>query len=458
MKSQIQKVNITSKSPLILSGDFRTPLKIRGGWGVIFLFVFFLIPHSASADAPLNVYFSVGQNTTDHKTGSPTVTISSGIGTFSVPQTARNMGVGDVITCSGPGSAIYISAKITTSKWRLVTATGSSATACGTNGTVTSIAHVFNSLGAAVNTSGGHSGTYALLGNKDDLTATGANVILNIPLYYDTGPDTTAVIISAYTTSATQYIRIYTPTNTSTEVNQSQRHSGKWDNGKWRMEVTSAVYQINISINYINLDGLQLKQTASSGDGVIVRVNPSTTSLINVSNNIIQTVLSGSATSNGISTVGNANQITKIWNNIVYGFINGTNVMYSIYSNAGMMYVYNNTILNNYYGIYVNNAVATIAVNNIVKGSGDTRAYFGTFVAGTDYNATDGTDAIGVGSNNRTSQTFKFVNASKKDFYLMSTDTGAKGFGANLTNDANLPFSTDIDGQARPKTGPWDIG
>jgi hypothetical protein len=41
------------------------------------------------------VFFSVGQNTDDHKTGTPTVTIVDGVATFSEPQTAANMGVGD---------------------------------------------------------------------------------------------------------------------------------------------------------------------------------------------------------------------------------------------------------------------------------------------------------------------------------------------------------------------------
>src|SRR3989344_4190111 len=50
------------------------------------------------ASTPKSVYYSVGQNTNDHKTGSPTMSISSGVATFSVAQTATNMGVGDRVT------------------------------------------------------------------------------------------------------------------------------------------------------------------------------------------------------------------------------------------------------------------------------------------------------------------------------------------------------------------------
>ncbi len=45
-----------------------------------------------------NIYYSVGQNTNDHKTGTPTISITDGVATFSEAQTAANMGVGDKIS------------------------------------------------------------------------------------------------------------------------------------------------------------------------------------------------------------------------------------------------------------------------------------------------------------------------------------------------------------------------
>src|SRR3989339_1770310 len=69
------------------------------------------------------ICYSVGQNTTDHKTGSPTITLSGGIATFSVAQTATNMGVGDQVTYNA-SSIAYISSKISTTQWRVITATG----------------------------------------------------------------------------------------------------------------------------------------------------------------------------------------------------------------------------------------------------------------------------------------------------------------------------------------------
>jgi hypothetical protein len=44
------------------------------------------------------------------------------------------------------------------------------------------------------------------------------------------------------------------------------------------------------------------------------------------------------------------------------------------------------------------------------------------------------------------------------DFHLRAGDSAARGYGANLRNDANLAFSDDIDGESRPENGAWDIG
>jgi len=413
-------------------------------------------PVTTNFAGAIPVYYSVGQNTSDHKTGSPTVTIASGIATFSVPQTARNMGVGDIITV--PGNLYYISGKITTSKWRVITSTGTTPADSGSIG-VTSIAHVFSSLSAAI---GGGSPGAAGAGCLNTTFLASNNFVLNIPCYYDTGPDTTAVTISAWNTDATRYIRIYTPTNTSTEVNQSQRHSGKWDTGKWRMEVSNSSALL-ISVGNVWVDGVQVKITASSGNwiyGISGQNDVPDGGLLKVSNNIITGAFSGTSGAGSASGIGVGNcpsgtRTLKVWNNAVYNFKNGTSDFraFDVYT-GWISYYYNNTSYNNYEG-FLSNGTMNVT-NNIVYGSGNVYAYIGAIIG--DYNATDGTDVTGQGSHSRTSQTFKFVNASKGDFHLQSTDTGALNAGADLRNDANLPVTTDIDGQPRPAQNAFDIG
>ena len=47
------------------------------------------------------------------------------------------------------------------------------------------------------------------------------------------------------------------------------------------------------------------------------------------------------------------------------------------------------------------------------------------------------------------------VNAANNDYHLAAADTVARGAGVNLTASG---ITTDIDGEARPATGAWDIG
>ncbi|MBU2036859.1 LamG domain-containing protein, partial [Patescibacteria group bacterium] len=60
--------------------------------------------------------------------------------------------------------------------------------------------------------------------------------------------------------------------------------------------------------------------------------------------------------------------------------------------------------------------------------------------------------------NSKNGVTVTFADATNKDFHLRVGDSAARGYGANLKNDANLAFDTDIDNENRPETGAWDIG
>ncbi|MFZ5980996.1 MAG: hypothetical protein ACOYVF_10235, partial [Candidatus Zixiibacteriota bacterium] len=198
-------------------------------------------------EGSISVYYSVGQNTTDHKSGTPTLDITSGVATFSVAQTATNLGIGDKVTYNTT-SVAYLAQKISTTQWRLITATGAMP-ADVAGATVNSIAHAFASLSAA---EAGATGASYL--NTTDLWTN--NYQLNIPCYYDSGPDTTAVTVDGYTTGVPNYIRIYTPYDTTGEVNTSQRHDGVWSDSKYRLEPVGTVLSVNEP--HIIIEGLQI--------------------------------------------------------------------------------------------------------------------------------------------------------------------------------------------------------
>src|SRR3989344_9507887 len=64
-------------------------------------------------------------------------------------------------------------------------------------------------------------------GEQRDLTATDEIAVARIEGTW-TNPDTTPVTISGWTTDATRYIKIYTT--------PEARHTGKWDNTRYRLE------------------------------------------------------------------------------------------------------------------------------------------------------------------------------------------------------------------------------
>jgi len=410
----------------------------------ILLGAFFLFAGAGKASAATNVFYSVGQNTNDHKTGSPSITLSGYAATLSVGQTAPNMGVGDVITYAG--GSCFISAKTDADQmhWNCQNATGGTAPQV-TDATVTSINHAFSSLSVAV---GGASPGAANSSHLNTSNLTAGDYILKIPCYYDTGSDTTAVSINDWTTGASNYIEIYTPTSMTTEVNQTQRHSGVWDDSKYHLNISSTV-ALYIQEDHVKAHGLQLNAVGYTG----IRISVGDDATINIADNIVK----GNATTyvNAIY-VGAAgpSSFANIWNNIIYGFNGTEGYCFYVYDVDITAHLYNNTCSGNAAGIYARSGTV-VAKNNIVKGSGNAYSYNGIFATGTNANSTDSTDSPGVGTNYN-EQTFTFNDEANKDYHLNSGDTGAKNKGENLSADDYFPFSDDIDGDAR--AGSWDIG
>jgi hypothetical protein len=108
-------------------------------------------------------------------------------------------------------------------------------------------------------------------------------------------------------------------------------------------------------------------------------------------------------------------------------------------------------------GIDRGNDTAQYLKNNLVD---DTDPFYGTFTDNdtyNDYNATSNSGSTN-GTHDKINQIFLYVTASGKDFHLANFDTAARDAGTDLSADANVPFSTDIDRQVRPVGGTWDIG
>jgi len=268
--------------------------------------------------------------------------------------------------------------------------------------------------------------------------------------------DTVAVTITGWTTDATRYIKIWT------DPNESYRHSGKWDTGKYRLEVSEQT-PLSISEEYVRVDGLQIKLTSTGTFDYGIALTATDPCDIRISNNLIVGVLSGSSGNNyGIIANWNASgsRSAKIWNNIIYDFIRDSADVKGMWLRAGWAaYVYNNTVYNSYQGFVVDTS-NNVAKNNISYNNTDN--YSGTFHASSTNNLSGPTQTDAPGSNPKNGVTVQFVDAANKDFHLRVGDSAARGGGANLTLDsgslAGMTLGTDIDGESRPETGAWDIG
>ncbi|VAW31870.1 hypothetical protein MNBD_CPR01-34 [hydrothermal vent metagenome] len=213
-------------------------------------------------------------------------------------------------------------------------------------------------------------------------------------------PDTTPVVIDGWKTDATHYIKIYTT--------GAARHSGKWDDTKYRLEVghTTAIKSME---EYVRIDGLQISMNLnyqSSKVGLLI-IPQSTPAEVRVSNNIIKEITNYALA--GIDAhylTGSQLWTLKAWNNIVYGFgsSNGRGIYLS--GDNWTNYVYNNTVYDNTTGIEASSLSTTILKNNI--SSNNTTDYVGTFNSSSDYNTSS--DATAPGTNSKINQTVSFIS------------------------------------------------
>ena len=288
-----------------------------------------------------------------------------------------------------------------------------------------------------------------------------ADTILNVTCYGD-GADTTAVTISGWTTGANNYIRIYTPV-ASSEVGVSQRHNGKWDDSKYRIESTSAPINIGAAgagVGNAWIDGLQIYLSSVIGNGNSgILVYQTTSANQRISNNIVRSVTNNTYNYVGIYMyAAAAGSTARIWNNIVYDFAGTTGWGIAFSDSDFTGYVYNNTVYNCAQG-YHRDAGTVIAKNSISYSNTDN--YNGTFDGSSTNNLSGpGSDAQipPTGARNGFPVTFVDPTGTPRDLHLASSDTGAKDYGTTLSADPNLAFSDDIDGQGRYFGSAWDIG
>src|SRR5207249_9982844 len=113
-------------------------------------------------------------------------------------------------------------------------------------------------------------------------------------------------------------------------------------------------------------------------------------------------------------------------------------------------YIYNNAFVSSTYAFRENSGGGTYVLkNNLFVNSVISDFNIGGCGDITMLNAATTSSTLPCGTNNRTGQTFTFTASSTGDYHLDSSDASARSFGLDLSGDANLEFSTDIDGEYR---------
>ena len=422
------------------------------------------------------IYRSVGPSATsalqDDDSHADTVAVSSGTATFS-SALADNIGVGDVVivdtggtdqTIDSADTLLFIAGRTDSTHYTLQTESGATPADISSNDTW-QIYRAYTSLhnaeaGTENSTLSGLGFTFTG-GNRDLVTN---NEQWNIACYANgTTADTDAVTIDGWTTGAQNYLKTYTPVN-SNEVGMTQRHSGKWDEGKYRLEHTGSEAVIRVSDEYVRIDGLQLKKISTGAQwpsGILININ-NTNSDIRISNNVIRADLTGLTNyGNGIDYSWSASSNVKIWNNIIYDWIGGSGgIDHGIRVATGSSYtknyyVYNNTVYNCENGINAHSMGGGIFVAKNNLSYNNTTDYGGSVFDSSSTNNLS-SDGTAPGSNAVMNATLSFVDEANDDFHLAPDDTVARNAGVNLSADPYLNFSDDIDGQQR--SGQWSIG
>ena len=416
---------------------------------------FEVIDFSGVSGGPASLYRSVGTNGLDLNTSSRTVQISGNTAVFSGPM-PDNVGVGDALTyVSGGNQLAFIHGRSSSTVFTVADKDGGVPTSTGA-GTAVGVYRAYTSLNNWETQTQNPAITEPSPGDVNpSLDLVAANTVMMVACYGD-GQDSTAVTINGWTTGPTNYIKIYTPTNTL-EVGTTQRHDGKWDTTSAYRLVTGDATAIYVQDNYVKIDGLQvyLQSVDADDQQAIYFRNQSGAGEGTVSNCILRGITTGFQWHTGVVFFEVGTLTLNVYNNIIYGFV-GSSASGGVVTDdvSSTAYVYNNTMFDCKDGIF-NQDGTVVAKNNLVFNSNDD--YTG-LSAGSDSNL--GEEASGGGTNYiQTSQTAAqmFVDpaGSPPDFHILATSDAADQ-GANLSGDSNLAFTDDIDDD--PRGAVWDIG
>jgi len=297
-------------------------------------------------------------------------------------------------------------------------------------------------------------------GEQRDLVA--AHQIAQAECYdfLDVGGDP---VFAGWTLNATHYVDII--------VAAGNMHNGTRGTG-YRRAINGFGHGVEISQDFVRVTGIAVVSDNVGGIGQWgdrgFHIDCGASSDIRISK-CYET--EGLTNDHSFIRVFNASGGVKVWNNIGSADLteSGSLCCGIEVQSTGAFYFYNNTFLGNNTGGFsylIGNTSGGsplfVCKNNVLDRGANPNATAGCYLinaattTGSTNNLTD--DATAPGSNPITAAFPAYVDETNGDLHLASGDTVCKNVGADLSADANIPFSDDIDGDSRPQGASWDVG
>lgn len=288
-----------------------------------------------------------------------------------------------------------------------------------------------------------------------DITDAGAATDDNYVIYCRSSggtADTTSLVWDGWTTDSTHTVTVKT--------HEDDRHNGKWDGTKYRLELTSVGANnggFEILDEYITVEGLQASLDYTAGSGYTFYYKGDGNYATLDSNIIVREPSSNTA--RGVYAFYTGEIVIK--NNVFYApgdLSDGVSGL--IYTQSGGGKIYNNTVASvngsATYGIHIDDASTHDVINNISVGNSTDFINDGSWTASSDYNISSDTTAPGTNSLASETASALFTDMATYDFSLAGT-SNAIDVATDLSGDADME-AVDIIDTSRPQGTDWDIG
>jgi len=271
-------------------------------------------------------------------------------------------------------------------------------------------------------------------------------------------------LFDGWTTDATRYIRVFAAAG--------EQHNGTRGTG-YRRQIRGFGHGVDIREDFMRVEGVAVESDDNGGTeqwgdrGFHIEAGVTTDIRI----------------SKCYQTVGRTNDfafarifgggVIKIWNCVSgYDEAVGNSANQLDVADAGVaLSVYNNTFVGTemsalgFFGLIQNTsggAPLVVCKNNLCDRGANPGANPAAYMlasadtTGSTNNLSD--DATAPGANPLTNKAPEYVDEVNGDLHIAVADAVCRDVGADLSGDGTIPFSDDIDGDARPIGAAWDVG